>query len=118
MTALASLEIDRSVPEVHWLRPGAAAAMDTLTSFAETRFASLCCMCNLEIQSQNFRLANYGEQRNDPNKQVASNLSPYFHFGQLSAQRAGETAAILISMPAVNLTTSFVSPCLILQFCF
>eukprot|EP01036_Dinobryon_divergens_P022679 gene22679-30961_t len=68
--ALASLEIDRSVPEVQWISPGAAAAMATLTTFAEER------------------LANYGEQRNDPNKQVASNLSPYFHFGQLSAQRA------------------------------
>ena len=43
-TALASLEIDRNVPEVHWLRPGAAAAMTTLTSFAETRFVALYCI--------------------------------------------------------------------------
>ena len=64
-----------------------------------------------------FRLANYGEQRNDPNKQVASNLSPYFHFGQLSAQRAGETAAILTSIVLVNLKPSSL-PALFFSFVF
>lgn len=33
------------------------------------------------------RLAKYDLQRNDPNLNGQSNLSPYLHFGQLSAQR-------------------------------
>lgn len=33
-------------------------------------------------------LKDYAELRNDPNKAVSSNLSPYFHFGQLSVARA------------------------------
>ncbi len=32
------------------------------------------------------RLNNYADQRNDPNAHAASNLSPYLHFGQISAQ--------------------------------
>ena len=30
---------------------------------------------------------NFADKRNDPNVAAASNLSPYFHFGQLSVQR-------------------------------
>ncbi|MHA2392694.1 MAG: deoxyribodipyrimidine photo-lyase [Promethearchaeota archaeon] len=33
------------------------------------------------------KLKNYIKERNDPNKSVISNLSPYLHFGQISAQR-------------------------------
>jgi len=33
------------------------------------------------------RLARYGSERNDPNADALSGLSPYLHFGQLSAQR-------------------------------
>lgn len=42
------------------------------------------------------RLTIYNSKRNDPNNTEAlSNLSPYLHFGQLSAQRAAlETAAL------------------------
>ena len=43
ISALASLEIDRSVPEVQWISPGAAAAMATLTTFAEERLGSPTC---------------------------------------------------------------------------
>ena len=32
------------------------------------------------------RMKHYAEQRNDPNKDVASNMSPYLHFGQIGAQ--------------------------------
>lgn len=35
----------------------------------------------------NRRLARYADHRNDPNQGAQSNLSPYLHFGQLSAQR-------------------------------
>jgi deoxyribodipyrimidine photo-lyase len=33
------------------------------------------------------KLNHYAENRNDPNKKALSNLSPYLHFGHISAQR-------------------------------
>jgi deoxyribodipyrimidine photo-lyase len=36
----------------------------------------------------NYRLPHYADKSNDPNADAVSRLSPYFHFGQLSAQRA------------------------------
>ncbi|MGE4319425.1 MAG: deoxyribodipyrimidine photo-lyase [Deferribacterales bacterium] len=36
----------------------------------------------------NFRLSGYDKDRNNPNLDAQSNLSPYFHFGQLAPQRA------------------------------
>jgi deoxyribodipyrimidine photo-lyase len=33
------------------------------------------------------RLSRYPDERNDPTKEVVSDLSPYLHFGQLSAQQ-------------------------------
>ena len=33
------------------------------------------------------RMEYYGTERNDPNKECLSGLSPYLHFGQISAQR-------------------------------
>jgi deoxyribodipyrimidine photo-lyase len=63
------LSIDQTVPEVNWLTPGEAAAHQVLRDFLQNK------------------LPLYLEQRNDPNKEVLSNLSPYLHFGQISAQR-------------------------------
>jgi deoxyribodipyrimidine photo-lyase len=37
------------------------------------------------------RLAGYGERRNDPNLDWTSGLSPYLHFGMISAQRVALT---------------------------
>lgn len=68
--ALASLEIDRTVPEVTWVQPGAAAANATLERFIKER------------------LNVYTDQRNNPTENAVSDLSPYFHFGQLAPQRA------------------------------
>ena len=67
---LASLEIDRTVPEVTAFKPGAAAGMAVLESFCADR------------------IKYFADQRNDPNLDVASNTSPYTHFGQISSQRA------------------------------
>jgi len=64
----ASLEIDRSVPEVDWIKPGEKAARKGLDDFLQSR------------------LKLYGK-RNDPTVNACSNLSPWLHFGQLSAQR-------------------------------
>ena len=54
---------------VDWIKSG--------EHFAKERLKSL---------SQSFD--DYDEYRNDPTKNALSNLSPYFHYGQLSSQRA------------------------------
>jgi deoxyribodipyrimidine photo-lyase len=67
--AEATLRVDRSVGEVTWLRPGEAAAREMLQLFLRSK------------------LADYDAHRNDPTYDAQSNLSPYLHFGQVSAQR-------------------------------
>lgn len=68
-----NLTVDRSVPPVTWIRPGASNACRTLEVFIDNR------------------LTDYDQKRNDPNANVQSNLSPYLHFGQISAQRIALT---------------------------
>lgn len=63
------VEIDHSVPVVEWLQPGAKAGLEMVQDFISTR------------------LGEYDQKRNDPTESVLSNLSPYLHFGQVSAQR-------------------------------
>lgn len=60
---------DAAVGPVRWLEPGEAAAQRALAGFIRRR------------------LAAYDTQRNDPGLDGQSGLSPYLHFGQLSAQR-------------------------------
>ncbi|NTV05395.1 MAG: deoxyribodipyrimidine photo-lyase [Chlorobiaceae bacterium] len=62
------LKADPAVPPVEWLKPGEKAGEACLDSFLRGR------------------LASYAEQRNDPNAEATSHLSPYLHFGQISAQ--------------------------------
>ena len=65
------LEIDRTVPALEWLKPGTKEGLKTVKRFCEER------------------LQKYDTLRNKPNEQnVLSNLSPYFHFGQIAPQRA------------------------------
>ena len=64
-----SLRVNRSVQPVSWIDPGEKAAKKTLRKFIDTR------------------LDTYAERRNDPNAKAISNLSPYLHFGQISAQQ-------------------------------
>lgn len=80
--ALASLQIDRSVPEVTWLTPGYTGATQTMQTFIDTR------------------LKDYSDKRNDPNEHVASNLSPYYHFGQISPHRVAMTVKALRRNPS------------------
>lgn len=68
-----SLMINREVKEVDWLKPGEQNAQQVLKDFLENRFDK------------------YAEDRNDPNKNALSNLSPYLHFGHISAQRVALT---------------------------
>lgn len=64
-----SLKVDASVKPVKWLTPGEKSGRKMLEEFLENK------------------LPFYDEHRNDPMKNAISNLSPYFHFGQLSPQR-------------------------------
>ncbi|XP_044525951.1 deoxyribodipyrimidine photo-lyase [Gracilinanus agilis] len=66
----AGLQVDRSVKEVSWAKPGTASGLTMLQSFISQR------------------LPYFGSDRNNPNKDALSNLSPWFHFGQVSVQRA------------------------------
>ncbi|XP_027875310.1 CPD photolyase isoform X2 [Xiphophorus couchianus] len=66
---LASLDVDRTVGEPQWAKPGSEAGMAMLESFIDVR------------------LKLFATQRNDPNTAALSQLSPWIRFGQLSAQR-------------------------------
>ena len=57
------------VPPVKWIKPGATQAAKKLRLFIDKK------------------LSSYDEGRNDPTRDCVSHLSPYLHFGQLSAQR-------------------------------
>ncbi|GAB4857000.1 DNA photolyase phr1 [Ancistrocladus abbreviatus] len=62
------------VPEIDWCEPGETAALEVLIG-SENGFLTK-------------RLKNYATDRNNPLKPRAlSGLSPYLHFGQISAQR-------------------------------
>lgn len=63
------LKIDETVYPIDSFIPGESAANDLFTNFIENK------------------LQNYSDQRNDPNKEALSNISPYLHFGHISAQR-------------------------------
>ncbi len=66
---ISTLRVDRRVPEVSWITPGERAAKRVMKGFIGRK------------------LAGYSETSNDPNAGSQSDLSPYLHFGQISAQR-------------------------------
>ncbi len=63
------MQLNADVKKVEWLEPGERAARKALKDFIA------------------HKLSSYNEDRNDPTVDGQSNLSPYIHFGQLSAQR-------------------------------
>jgi len=63
------LSCDSSVQPVGWCTPGSRAGMGRLSYFCETL------------------LPGYAVRRNDPVEQATSMLSPWLHFGHISAQR-------------------------------
>ena len=65
-----SLKCDKNVKIVEWAKPGYKAGIKVLDDFIK------------------IRLRDYDTDRNDPNKNALSNLSPWLHFGQISAQRS------------------------------
>lgn len=62
------LKVNADIKEVSWCVPGETAALEMLNLFLCSKFNS------------------YATKRNDPNSLALSNLSPYLHFGQISAQ--------------------------------
>lgn len=64
-----TLTVDRTVREVEWIRPGEREARQALRDFLKKG------------------LTQYRDMRNDPTRDGQSDLSPYLHFGHLSAQR-------------------------------
>ncbi len=63
------LQVDRDIAPVDWILPGEEAAEAGLAAFIENG------------------LDGYAANLNDPGKRGQSGLSPWLHFGQLSAQR-------------------------------
>ncbi len=66
---LKRVDFANHVPEVDWLTPGETAGKERMWQFIEGP------------------LTEYDDARNDPNEDVLSDLSPYYHFGQLASQR-------------------------------
>ena len=64
-----NLKVDLSVPHLKWIKPGEKEARKALKRFIAQK------------------LSRYPGERNDPNKDAVSDLSPYLHFGQIAAQR-------------------------------
>jgi deoxyribodipyrimidine photo-lyase len=67
--SLKTLDVDFTIKEVDWIQPGEKAANRAMERFLKNK------------------LPLYDKQRNDPVRDGQSNLSPYLHFGQISAQR-------------------------------
>lgn len=88
-----------------WLEPGEAAAMDVLMGSGEGFLTK--------------RLRGYAVDRNNPLKPRAlSGLSPYLHFGQISAQRCAlEARAFQKSHPQVSVL-GHTQPCLLNWYSF
>lgn len=76
-----NLIINFDVAPVDWIKPGEKEASKVLKNFLTNK------------------LKNYNEDRNDPGKNALSNLSPYLHFGQISAQRIALEAQPFIEYP-------------------
>jgi deoxyribodipyrimidine photo-lyase len=74
---LCRLPVDRSVLPVPGIVPGESAAHQTLADFLDQR------------------LEGYVTNRNDPNRNGQSGLSPYLHFGHLAAQRVALAVAAM-----------------------
>lgn len=63
------LRVDKTIKPVKWIKSGEDEAFKVLDSFIENR------------------LEYFAEKRNNPNEDACSGLSPYLHFGQISAQQ-------------------------------
>jgi len=62
----------KTAEEMDWIKPGQNQAEKMLKNFIKNK------------------LKNYALDRNDPNKDNQSNLSPYLHYGMISSQRVAQ----------------------------
>ncbi|MFW5887171.1 MAG: deoxyribodipyrimidine photo-lyase [Bacteriovoracia bacterium] len=62
----------KSIEKMDWIQPGQNQVEKVLKNFIENK------------------LNNYALDRNDPNKDNQSNLSPYLHYGMISSQRIAQ----------------------------
>ncbi|RXG59456.1 Deoxyribodipyrimidine photo-lyase, partial [Armadillidium vulgare] len=62
-------KMDKTVGPVEWAKPGSKAGLKMLHEF---------CIKRLKL---------FAKKKNDPNENALSGLSPWIHFGQISAQR-------------------------------
>jgi deoxyribodipyrimidine photo-lyase len=79
--------IDRSVAPVDWIEPSHTAAEQALKHFITDR------------------LDRYGTVRNDSTQRGQSDLSPYLHYGILSAQCVAQRVADHVGMPIEHLVS-------------
>ena len=71
-----NLNVDKTVKIIKDIIPGSKAAENILINFIN-------------------KLNDYDKKRNDPNSNYQSGLSPYLHFGQISAQRIAYTIKLI-----------------------
>jgi deoxyribodipyrimidine photo-lyase len=88
-----ALKTDHAVRPVEWLIPGEKGAFAVLEKFLGNRISS------------------YADKRNDPNEKSSSGLSPYLHFGHISAQRIA--LEITRNMPRSEHTDAFLEELII-----
>ena len=82
-----ALKTNHSVRPVEWLTPGEAGAAAVLENFLTNK------------------ISRYASLRNNPNENLTSGLSPYLHFGHISAQRIA--LEVKTSQPNNENTVSF-----------
>lgn len=80
-------KVDKTVAPVSWIEPGESQAKRALSRFVKNG------------------LLKYSTERNDPNTRGQSDLSPYLHFGQLSAQRVA--MSVMASHPHSDSARAF-----------
>ena len=98
-----SLKTNHSVRPVEWLTPGEKGASAVLDKFREG---------SIQV---------YADKRNDPNEKHVSGLSPYLHYGHISAQRIA--LEIIKNLPRNEHTEAFLEELIIRRelsdnFCF
>ncbi len=84
-----SCTVSTEVGPVDWIIPGAQAAHKVLQNFVEQGFKK------------------YADVRNEPSVQGQSNLSPYLHFGQISAQYAVQCLTQKLTLKELSRGTFF-----------
>jgi deoxyribodipyrimidine photo-lyase len=98
-----ALKTDHSVRPVEWITPGEKGAKAVLDKFLSGT------------------IGTYAQKRNDPNEKCVSGLSPYLHFGQISAQRIA--LEVTRNLPRNENTDTFLEELIIRKeladnFCF